>query len=1054
MAYTGHPPYIYRGGSMMMHPPFEQQNSLLFGFFIRGDIQKLQALCDQQLNAVAQGKYRFEPLINYVLLTFTLIKKDFSQYPEDRAKGWGSEYDVSFWIPVGQYGWHDGKKVLEKIHWIMPYIWVDQPMTVLNGREIFGYPKYMGKFEMPGCPSKAEFFSLDVNAFKTYSPTTECAYNHLLDVKKKVGSGTLTGESQWKDFEAFARATFHSMCKVGDFLLTSSEWDEELIKDLLSPNLPQLFLKQFPDGTGTKAVYQALTTSPAAINGFHGGGPLLASYEFNLASYASEPITQDLGVQLGKQDVAFSFWIDFDFVIEPPEVLVDNTFVEKQKIAVLGGGVSAMSAVYAITSQPDWKSRYDISVYQMGWRLGGKGASGRNPTLGERIEEHGLHIWFGFYENAFKVMRELYDELNRPAGAPLQKWDDAFKQQSFVLVDEFINNKWEIWPFEFPIKPGIPGNGRESPTLWAIVQTVVAWIKQEIENLIEIISGLDADHPKKAAHCVFGNLAGRLIQHLEAPLEALAHEGLAILSGLIKALDIDLTSGQPKDLKIVVESLQKIKCWIEKLVEKFIEDHTVIRRLFIGIDIAITSVIGMFVDDVFGQGFSVINDIDFRDWLRKNGANEKMTVNSAPVRGLYDLVFAYEGGDTTKPNLEAGTCLSGAMRMVFCYKGSIMWKMQAGMGDVVFTPFYEVLKRRGVKFNFFHKVENLVPDALDKTQIASIKLTQQVALAGDDYYPLKEVKGLACWPSHPRYSEINAEQATLLQNNNINLESNWSPWPQVYQAHYGKPLPEITLEVGNDFDLIIYGLSVASVPVTCSALLPLSHILKACVDNVQTVVTQAYQLWLLQDLKTLGWKLFSKSGEDSKSGEEPVLTSFAEPLDTWASMDQLLCREDWPKDGPQPLNLAYFCGAQAITQFPPLNDYAFPDQCKAKVKAAAINQLNNQISWLWPDAVDASGFKWEWLLDTRDQTGQARFNSQYWRSNIDPSERYVMSVTNSTKYRIATDGSGFSNIYFTGDWIKNGINAGCVEGAVQSGLQTSRAICGYPKVIKGETDFG
>ena len=29
------------------------------------------------------------------------------------------------------------------------------------------------------------------------------------------------------------------------------------------------------------------------------------------------------------------------------------------------------------------------------------------------------------------------------------------------------------------------------------------------------------------------------------------------------------------------------------------------------------------------------------------------------------------------------------------------------MGDVVFTPFYGVLRARGVKFAFFHRVEEL-----------------------------------------------------------------------------------------------------------------------------------------------------------------------------------------------------------------------------------------------------------------------------------------------------------------------------------------------------------
>ena len=50
-----------------------------------------------------------------------------------------------------------------------------------------------------------------------------------------------------------------------------------------------------------------------------------------------------------------------------------------QKIAVLGGGIGSLSAVFEITSDPDWKSKYDITVYQMGWRLGGKGASGAQP---------------------------------------------------------------------------------------------------------------------------------------------------------------------------------------------------------------------------------------------------------------------------------------------------------------------------------------------------------------------------------------------------------------------------------------------------------------------------------------------------------------------------------------------------------------------------------------------------------------------------------------------------------------------------------------------------
>jgi uncharacterized protein with NAD-binding domain and iron-sulfur cluster len=83
-----------------------------------------------------------------------------------------------------------------------------------------------------------------------------------------------------------------------------------------------------------------------------------------------------------------------------------------EKIAVLGGGISALAAVFDLTSDRNWQNRYDITVYQMGWRLGGKGASSRNLDPSHRlIEEHGLHIWLGFYENAFEIMRRAHSEV-------------------------------------------------------------------------------------------------------------------------------------------------------------------------------------------------------------------------------------------------------------------------------------------------------------------------------------------------------------------------------------------------------------------------------------------------------------------------------------------------------------------------------------------------------------------------------------------------------------------------------------------------------------------
>ena len=78
--------------------------------------------------------------------------------------------------------------------------------------------------------------------------------------------------------------------------------------------------------------------------------------------------------------------------------------------------MAGLSAAWRL-SEPGWRDRFEsITVYQRGWRLGGKGASSRGED--GRIEEHGLHIWLGSYENAFALLRECYAELDRATTDP------------------------------------------------------------------------------------------------------------------------------------------------------------------------------------------------------------------------------------------------------------------------------------------------------------------------------------------------------------------------------------------------------------------------------------------------------------------------------------------------------------------------------------------------------------------------------------------------------------------------------------------------------------
>lgn len=1039
------PDYLYSGGNVLMHPPLSLGNSEMYGVFVKGRREALQQTVDATLNAASAGKMSFKVLSPYVLLTFTDVRHANSEDPADKAKGWGQETDIVTWVMVGQF--LPGQSKIHHIYFDPCHIWVNDCMALVNGLELYAYPKYECTYTMPGSPTEPLRFTLVAKGFQPFSLETELAMHPLLEV---ASEHPLPPPTPLQDFEAFVRQAVALLASDAEALDLSLAGWEQVIQTLLAPQIDQVFLKQFPDGAGVKAVYQAVVAAPAKIDRIRAINLLGGPFDCTLHPFASFPLDQTLGWSLGIQPAILPFYIGMDFSVTPAVELVDNSVVRPQKVAIIGGGVGAMTTAFYLTDQPGWQSRYEITVYQMGWRIGGKGASGRNAAAGQRIEEHGLHIWFGFYENAFALIKRAYALLGRPAGAPLATWDEAFKPQHFVTLTEWIHDHWEVWPVDTLSKPGTPGSGSDRLSIWDAVVTACEWIRQWLVELGDA-------HPEPPPVATLAHpgwlerLAGATMREA-VDLAADVHYAAAALHDAVEGLGDDIAGHDGADHAMLNATLQGLRAWLRDAWPSPSTIPTQVRRLYICADLAITALIGMLEDQVLTQGFDVINDIDFQAWLAKHGVNLEVTVDSAPVRGFYDLVFAFEDGDVAKPNIEAGTMLRGFMLVAFAYRGAIMWKMQAGMGDVVFTPFYQLLRQRGVTFKFFHQVNELLPAADGGDTVDQIVLTRQVDVTrgADHYEPLVDVKGLACWPSTPQYDQIVPAQAALLQAKAINLESHWSDWPDVYEAAFGQPLQKTTLQRGVDFDLVVFGASAASVPELAPKLVERSPALQAMTKHMKTVATQAYQIWLSKDLKALGWNTWAAN--PAPAGEEPVLSAFTEPFDTWAPMDQLLLHEDWPV-GHERNNVSYFCSALAMADYPPQRDFAFPARCRAEVRAAATKQLNTEIGALWPNAVTPEGFKWDWLVDLDEGDGELRFASQYWCANVDPSERYVLSVAGSSAYRLATDGSGFSNLYLTGDWIRTGLNAGCVEAATMAGMQTARAICGWPAVIQGETGW-
>jgi uncharacterized protein with NAD-binding domain and iron-sulfur cluster len=424
------------------------------------------------------------------------------------------------------------------------------------------------------------------------------------------------------------------------------------------------------------------------------------------------------------------------------------------------------------------------------------------------------------------------------------------------------------------------------------------------------------------------------------------------------------------------------------------------------------------------RGFDAVDDYDSREWLLLCGASES-AVNSGWVRALYDLGFSYEDGDVERPSISAGQALRGTLRAFFTYRGSFFWRMCAGMGDVVFAPFYEVLRRRGVRFEFFHRLRNVrvAAPGSDDAYVEALEFEVQARVkAGAEYRPLIDVDGLPSWPAAPLYDQL--EDAARVRQRD--LESHWD-------RGGGE---RAVLRVQEDFDFVVLAVGLGLVPYVCRDLVERDPRWRAMIDHVKTVPTQAFQVWLREDMASLGW-----------TGEPLTVSGFVEPFDTWADMRHLIAREQWPQP---PKSLAYFCSVLPEHGAPDTEASDYPRRQREVVRQNAIRFLDEEVAWLWPNAVRAPGqFRWDLLVDASADapTGRAdesRFDSQFWTANVNPSDRYVTSLPGSSKYRISPLNPGCDNLTVAGDWTQCGFNAGCVEAAVMSGRLAAHAIAQSP----------
>lgn len=1027
--------------------PYTQVDADMAGYVFKADGYSLQGVINHYLGE--DGEYHHFALPMVVLTMVDMPRVFLTKNP---AIGHMHEIDGGYQIAcisVHRETFEIGMTLF------MPYLWVNTGTAMATGREVLGFQKDVAvsfSADDDHVSSAADLTHIEGWVTPVFGDRLQKGL--LAQIHPPAEGENLAGALTLEHFAASLLGSVeHAFPRLAAAINRVLPADASIGVDVLrglfsadrAPSLAVAFIKQFRDSQdGDQACYQRVFSAPAKVTNLrleHIG----FGRRVSVPSFASHPIADELGLAPAAQpggtyEAKLTFQVRFQLDMgmqAAPEP------ARRQRVAILGGGPAALAAMMDLSKYPE---RFQLTLYQMGWRLGGKCASGRgfsSPLARSdgarwlRNQEHGLHMALGFYENFFDLLRQAYDNLARPEGAPLRTWTDALvPRKCFTLEDRPWPGLggWVDLPMRLPENSLIPGDRARHADASQGRPELLDGILGFVESLLHMATRI----PLRPLEAVGQKLDLAVVREV---LEDLRRRGAAWVNDAGRFV----TSLQ-KELRDQLEPLHAAVGGSER--PSIETAHWPFLSELAALEVGLRFVCGIGALLANGQGFDAIDDVEFSAWLDQTLAFPMLpwTRSSAVLRACYVLPFAYAAGDTRRPLLAAGPGARALLRILADYAGAVAYDFRAGMGECVMAPFYQTIKRRSpdARFEFFSRVRELRVSA---GQISEIHIGRQATTRGGaEYNPLFVVDGMDCFPTVPFYDQLE-QGAELARGRELSpagydLESSWTAWPDVASE---------TLRLGEDFDLVIVAMPPPALAPLTRDLMAASAEWASMLKHVTGVPTIAAQIWLSKSLDELGW-----SSERSGADGPPLILSYARPLQAGADMSEVVAREPWSSPEPAPRSVLYLCDAMQAPPGEPepeTPDPAYIQQSREAARRLSLGWVRQSIEHLLPGLVDdAHGVRWDSFCSPVPARGEERFDAQYFRGNTSPSERYITTYPGTIRYRLAPDAKTFENLYLAGDWTRNNIEIGSLEGAVLSGRMAARAILGGSYALYGERD--
>jgi hypothetical protein len=297
------PEYVEYGALATVPGELLCQGAHLTGFWLKGDDDKLSALLDKVFAVPSGGAVRVEPVGSYLMATFGVIDKITCTVPPFDRMGAVKEPQVALWMPTLVTG-PDGSTELA---WFVPYIWLDNPISLCSGREVFGWSKTFGWPVLPA-EGAQQIWALDAFGMN-YTGNEQPARRRLITVTKR-GDGEEAGEehrhSHLREIaDHIAGTLLHAADEGLQAALTAAGCELPL------GNLTEVYLKQFRDvADGKRAALQQIVQAKMGVE-LRSASPLLGQFDVEFEHLDSDPLFEELGLKDGRALLAYEVEMDF-----------------------------------------------------------------------------------------------------------------------------------------------------------------------------------------------------------------------------------------------------------------------------------------------------------------------------------------------------------------------------------------------------------------------------------------------------------------------------------------------------------------------------------------------------------------------------------------------------------------------------------------------------------------------------------------------------------------------------------------------------------------------